>query len=130
MQKVASKFGSNFSELFMKNYTLLPGDQVKEEKFEDLLNSVLKEDTKILVAEIKEKMGGKLNSGFIGRIESGDYFNGKEAVEAGLATGLGTIQKMILKDIPEAKFYYIPRIDTGLLNRRYFNRSIRSGRKY
>lgn len=112
----------------MKNHSVLLDNEAREEKFEDLMNNVLKEDTRKLIEEINEKLGSRLNPAYTQRIDAGAYLNGKEAVEAGIAHGYGTIQKTLLKDHPDAKLLFIPRIDKGMLTRRYFNRSIRSGR--
>lgn len=86
------------------------------------MNAALKEDTKKLIAEIKEKTEKRMQVRNFQKIESGDFLTGKEAIDLGLADGFGTLQKTILKDFPESTLYYIPRIDTGIMGRRYLER--------
>ena len=92
------------------------------------MEEILKADSKNLFDEFKAKRGDKIKAVDWSRIESGEYFSGTEAVNSGLADSFGTIQKALIKEFPEAKLYYVPLADRKLLDRRYFNRSIKNGK--
>jgi ClpP class serine protease len=93
------------------------------------MDEIVKEDNKTLFTEFKSRRGTRLNSEALAKVEAGEYFSGNEAVKAGLADQLGTIQKVILREFPDAYLYYVPLGNKRYLDRRYLGRSVKTGTK-
>lgn len=110
-----------------KDFSFLKTEEDRVDRFKRLMEQIIKEDSKNLFKEFQAVRGGKSTIQAWDQIEKGSYFSGSDAVKAGVADSLGTIQKTILKEFPNAQLYYIPNIRGSWLDRRYSGRSLKTG---